>query len=456
MRPFRGSSVYWASLVGFALAVLLLPTRARADIILYDKDGWSFRTTGMIAAHYQLVLGPGCPKDPTDPMGIRLVADCGTATHPTGGDPPTSHGVLVGGKIFPTGAQDTTDNSLTLSRIRSGFIGTQIGFGAKRQINEDVYIDSLMAVNLNDISSNRNQNTQKEVDFREAWAALTTQGGTLKFGRMYSIFGSASAPVVLIAYQYGVGNPCLVSANTISCSSVGAGPLYAQFDAQLRYISPRLAGLELQFAVSDPVVGPGYTITPLPRFDGEINFDYSVNPDLRVRVIGQGVMSKVERVVQMPAVPARKESKTIWGAMGSAVLDAYGFSAGAGGWTGEGIGARTIFEIADGTNPLAYDASTGKLRKGRGLFGNVGYVYKGTGTGAAVGGGTFNMESNPEDKVPTSGKSVISQSREFHVTVTQKFDALTFIAEYMNWKNTWYWGEVQIINFMGVGANYEW
>src|ERR1051325_10630435 len=30
--------------------------RANADITLYDNDGWSFHTTGLVAAHYQLVL----------------------------------------------------------------------------------------------------------------------------------------------------------------------------------------------------------------------------------------------------------------------------------------------------------------------------------------------------------------------------------------------------------------
>src|SRR6187200_15432 len=111
MRPFRGSIVCGALALA---AALLSPTPARADINLYEKDGWGFRTTGLIAAHYQLVLGGACEVG-TDPMTPN--ANCG-------GDPPTTGGrVLVGGKIFPTGAQDTTDNSLTLSRVRSGFIG---------------------------------------------------------------------------------------------------------------------------------------------------------------------------------------------------------------------------------------------------------------------------------------------------------------------------------------------
>jgi len=67
------------------------------------------------------------------------------------GDPATTHGVLVGNKIEPIGAEDPRDNKLFLSRVRSGFIGTQIGFGVGRQISETVHVDSLLAVSLNDI-----------------------------------------------------------------------------------------------------------------------------------------------------------------------------------------------------------------------------------------------------------------------------------------------------------------
>jgi hypothetical protein len=420
MSRFRGPLAFWAA--ACAVAISTAAPSAQADINLYEKDGWGFRTSGMIGAHFQLAFGDG--------------------------DPSTTHGVLVGGKIFPVGAQDTRDNSLVVSRVRSGFIGTQIGFGVTRQINEDLHIDSLMAVSLNDISSNRGQTLPKEVDFREAWAALVSPYGSLKFGRMFSIFGSASAPVILIAYRYGVGNPCFISTTTIACASVGAGPLYAGFDAQMRYISPRLAGLELQFAVSDPVVAPDFKMTPLPRFDGELNFDYSFNEDTRVRVIGQGMTEEVGRLQG-----TTEQKERVWGVMGSAVVDAYGFSLGGGGWQGSGIGVRTVLESGDAANPLAYD-SDGKMRNFRGFFGNVAYDYHGT--ALAVGGGSVWVQSSARDIEPNGGRSVIAQSQEFHVVFTQKYDAITFVAEYMNWKNRWYWGEKQNVNFTGVGANFTW
>src|SRR5882672_10152133 len=193
--------------------------RANADVILYDNDGWSFHTTGLIAAHYQLVLGDADPN-------ARLT--------------------LAGGRILDEqSASDQRDNTITLSNIRTGFIGAQIGFGVNRKINENVHVESLLAISMNGINSNRGQNLQKDVDYREAWAQVVSPYGTLKFGRMFGIFGEGSAEVMVMAFKYGVGHPCKISVATISCGSSGAGPIYAGFDGAIRYISPRLAGFEL-------------------------------------------------------------------------------------------------------------------------------------------------------------------------------------------------------------------
>lgn len=422
MRRFRISSMDWAGIL--AIAILAAPTRARADLTLYDKDGWSFHTEGLVAAHFQLTKGDG--------------------------DPSTTHGVLVGGQILPQGANDTRDNTLTLSRVRSGFIGSQFGFGANRQISDTVHIESLLAVSLYDISSNRGQSLPKDVDFREAWAAVVSPYGTFKFGRMFSIFGSASAPVVLLAYKYAVGNPCTTSEATIACASVGAGPLYAGYDAQLRYITPRLGGFEFQVSVSDPVVGgPTYRMTPLPRFDGELNFEQSFNPQSKLRVIGQGVYEQLQRIDMNNALQKGNAA----GVIGSAVFDISGLSVGAGGWTGSGIGVRTFWEAPDPGNALAYD-STGELRIFRGYFGNVAYDYHGT--TLAAGGGIVYVRSSATDSDPTASVDVLSKQADYHVVLTQKIDALILTAEYTRWMSQWHFGETQNLTFAGVGANFAW
>ncbi|HEY0715924.1 MAG TPA: porin [Polyangia bacterium] len=420
MRRFRVASVSLSAAV--AAASISVPLRATADVTFHNKEGWKVYTAGLISAQYQLATGDG--------------------------DPPTTHGVLVGGKLLPGGARDTRDDSVTLSRIRSGFVGTQIGFGIVREISEETKVDAFMAVSLNDIGSNRGQTLPKGVDFREAWASLTGSFGSFKFGRMFSIFGSASAPIVLLAHQYGVGNPCYLNEATIACASVGAGPLYAGFDAQVRYHTPRMGGFELQVAISDPVVGPAFQITPQPRFDGEVNYDQEFGESSRLRLWGQGMTEEIRRVNGQELQVGR-----VWGAMGAGLANLGNFAIGGGGWTGAGIGVRQVMEIIDAANPLAYD-SEGTLRKFRGFFGNASYTLGST-TIAAGGGAAYVQPTSP-DIAETSSVNVLNQSIEMHVTLAHKFDQVIFTAEYMQWKNSWYFGEQQILNFAGAGANFVW
>src|SRR5580658_2198784 len=269
-----------------ACALTLFASGARADIVLYDKDGWGVYTRGQAAAFYQLSLGDADPSSATQQF--------------------------VGGVLSSTQEANPANNTLTLSRVRSGFVGSQIGFGVRRDISETVHVDSLMAVSLQDVSGGRTTGVPEGVDFREAWANIVTPYGSFKFGRMFSIFGSASAQVVLLAYRYGIGNPCTTGGAGIACGSVGAGPLYAAFNAEMRYITPRLAGFEAQLSVGDPVSGQdaNYTQTPLPRFDAEINYDKRFGENTRFRVITQGITQEIAR-----SNMGVEQTANIWGLM---------------------------------------------------------------------------------------------------------------------------------------------
>jgi hypothetical protein len=406
-------------------------SNARADIVFYEKDNWAVYTRGLIASHYQLALGDA--------------------------DPATLHGVLVGGKILPGGATDTKDQSLTLSRIRSGFVGTQLGVGVRRKLTDQVKVDSLVGINLADISSNRNQEINKSVDVREAWAAVETPAGTFKFGRQFMIFGSGSAPVVLISHKYATGNPCFVNFPTIACASVGAGPLYAGFDAQLRYETPRFAGLQFQVAVSDPWVGTGFQISPYPRADAELNFDQSFTETARLRVFAQGVWQTVQR----REIDNRMTTGTVLGAFGSAVLNVGGLAVGGGGWQCRGCGTRQVFEVGvDAANPLAYDNSEFKLRTARGFFGNAGYTI--AGYTIAGGAGAAYVRPNATDAPEALGQpqstrvSVLKQSTEYHATLTKQIDSIVLAVEYMKWNNKWHYGEKQDVTYTGLGASFVW
>jgi predicted porin len=422
------------------VAVALSPGHAKADVTLYDNDGWSFHTTGLIASHYQLITGD---------------AD--------------SNATLAGGRILDEGTasdvRDPTHPTVTLSNIRSGFIGTQIGFGVNRQISPTVHIESMLAISMNGINSNRGQNTQKDVDYREGWAAIVSPYGTLKFGRMFGVFGEGSAEVMMMAYQYGVGHPCVVSSATISCGSAGAGPLYAGFDSAIRYISPRIAGFQLTVSVADPVVGGTVKMSPVPRVDTELNFDQTFGP-LHLRLIGQTLFDRIESTTMGVAnagvvTLGTLKVDNVWGAMGTGIASIAGFTLGGGAWVGSGIGERVPFEQSDPSQPLSLD-NTGQLRNFRGFYGNAQYEL--ANNSVTVGGGELFVQPTAfDDSVQAANQELIDQY-EYHVTYHHKFDAIIVNVEYMHWHTDWH-ADTKIpdsdilkqdLNFMGAGINYVW
>jgi predicted porin len=443
MRRLRSLTSKLAPLAPLALlvAVVLSSGSARADVTLFDHDGWSFYTTGLVAAHYQLVTGD------EDPQG--------------GGKP------LAGGKILDeTTASDMRDGTITLSKIRSGFIGTQIGFGVNRQINQNAHVESLLSISMAGIDSNRGQNLQKGVDYREGWAALVTKWGTLKFGRMFGMFGEGAAEVMLMAWQYGVGHPCLINSSTISCGSSGAGPIYPGFDAAIRYISPRFFGVQLALSVADPNVGNGIQMSPQPRVDSELNFDQTFGP-VHLRLIGQTMFDQIAKssAPTMTDPGGTLTVDTIWGAMGTGIAsiklgDVGAVTVGGGGWTGKGVGERIPLEANDAANPIAFD-NTQVLRGFNGVYGNAQIEIMGN--SLTVGGGQLKITPTASDDT-AAFNLVLLKNAEYHVTYHYKWDAIVFNLEFMHWTSDWHADPTMLmmaaphqgLNFMGGGVNYVW
>jgi hypothetical protein len=416
------------------LVLAAAPRAARADVTLHDGGGWTVFTTGRAEAHYQLARGDG--------------------------DPHNLNNKLVGGQFQNTG-QDQ-NNQIFDSRIRSGFIGTQIGFGIIDQFTDSLQGKAFVSFWLDGIDSHKATPPQtKDVDAREAWGALAGRGGEFLFGRAFSIFGSASGYVNNYAYAYAVGNPCLLDVSTIACGSVGAGPLYAGYNAQLRYISPRLGVFLFQVSLEDPSSLPDYQITRYPRAEGELDVEVPLGVAGRFIVTGQGL---AQQLAKINATQNGTASTTAWGAMGVARLEIGGLRVGGGGWTGAGIGTHTPFQQEDQGKPLAHDLPGGmdaagnplpgdQLRNFRGFFGNVAFDYRGT--ALAVGGGAVNVEETLSDAL-TPSTSLLRQNTEYHAVLTYRLYAVVLSAEFMHWHSEWYRGEVQNIDFVGAGSVFVW
>jgi hypothetical protein len=425
-------SKFAAALVLSALS--MAPGVARADLILHDANGWQFFTRGRAEAHYQLIQGDG--------------------------DPHNLNNKLVGGQ-FQNTSQDE-NNKLVDSRIRSGFVGSQIGFGVNNQVSQTLEARAFVSVWLNGVDSHKGTPPyNKDIDLREGWGSVTGRFGTFLFGRAFSIFASASGEVNSYAFEYGVGNPCLADVSTIACGSVGAGPIYAGYNAQFRYMTPRLGGFEIQASIEDPSSLPDYQITRLPRVEGEINYERQFLRDGKFVVKGQGMAQQLGKV---NTTRDGTVSTTAWGAMGVARLEVAGFRLGGGVWTGKGIGTHVPFQQDDQGKPLAHDLPGGmdangvnlpgdQLRMFRGFFGNV--VYDFHGTALAAGGGGATVQETLSDATTVS-TSLLRQNLEFHAVLTHRIHSIVLSAELMHWKSEWYRGETQTINFIGGGSTIVW
>jgi hypothetical protein len=421
--------------------VWLSAARANATVTLFDKDGWTFQTTGLVQSNYQLIKGDA------DPLG--------------GGKN------LIGGRILDESTaadQRTIPATDTISNIRSGFIGTQIGFGLTRQISPTLRVESFLAASVNGINSNRGQDTAapKGVDYREAWAQVVGNFGTVKFGRMFGLFADSSAAIQMMAWKYGVGHPCVVDSSTISCGSSGAGPIYPGFDAAFRYMTPRLAGFQLRISVADPNVGNIAKMSPFPRVDTDVNFDQAFGM-ARVRVWAQTMWNRISSSTPPPM--ASLKTLTVWGVMGTALLDIGPVSLGGGAWYGPGVGERIPLEAADPAFPIAWD-STGVLRQFLGVYGNL-QVNFGV-NAVTLGGGELAVKLTDNDLSMNTATLTLKDQYEGHLVFNHRFaDALVLNLEYMYWHTDWqddpsmlttpgYEHFKQTINFIGGGLSYVW
>src|SRR5262249_12307029 len=125
-------------------ALLLTSRRASADLTLLEKDGWTFFTDGRINTFFSAAARDDFP-DPTPQLNV----DPGTGmrlTHP----PLLGNHSLVGsgGQYFTAGFPNDQGfrGDYLGTRVRSGFLGSIIAFGMKKQVTEWTTVKSYMSL----------------------------------------------------------------------------------------------------------------------------------------------------------------------------------------------------------------------------------------------------------------------------------------------------------------------
>ncbi len=465
----QNSQVRGALLCCVTLGACLVGNRpAVADVTLMEKDGWTFFTAGRVNVFGSVGIGDDFPQA-TPNTNVDAM-----------GNPGPSHLVLGDGNPFTAGFssfQGNAQGKYFATRFRSGFVGSILSFGIKRQVTETTTVTGLISLwgTAEAYSRSRaldyGQNATKGFDVREGFLVLEGPWGRAGFGHQSGIFGGITTEIdYLYAHAYGLGLPC-VDIYYATCGHVGTGALSPGFAPGFVYTTPDVNGAKLKIGFYDPqrLLG-AWERVPYPRLEGALTYERRLSPGLLFKLEGEGMYQSVRQL-------GGTDESSVWGVAGGGRLEAGPFRLGLSVFRGRGLGAYVALQNAPSTFTNDPDGNRA-LRTFTGLYGQTAVV-----SGPwqfSLGLGRVIDDQLPIDKIDSSTSELKYQTGasaviNYHVTSNLVFDI-----DYFYFRTDW-WGapnsinvtdmngnttvqilpgyltpEKQIISFLNIGATFHW
>jgi len=251
---------------------------------------------------------------------------------------------------------------------------------------------------------------------------------------------------------------------------VGYGVIFAGFNPQITYNTPKFEGLQLSIGLFDPVNAPGkFERTPLPRVEGEITYDKEFpmgDVKNNVHVFINGMTQKLSEQGNPdtpPRMPFSPRSVNPWGVNLGAWAEIFHVRAGFSMFQGKGLGMNNTLE----NTPIVFDSES-EPRKFDGYYGVLGLNFNPVSVNLGYGITRVFATNYTECTHPAPCKS------DFYLAATQKFDPIKTQAafsagvnyafsehlvaalEYFHADHTWYFGDKQKMNFVNTGLTVLW
>ncbi len=327
-KKLRGAIALFA-----AVGPLTLASAARAEVKLVEADGWTVSTDGRVNGFVSHVWGDNRPKG----LDLNWVAF----------------------NESTEAAQADAAGKLRRTRIRSGYVPSNIGFNISKQAHKQLRLLARIEIGM--------QITTREpsavgdstwLEPRDAYLDLSGNWGALRVGRAFALFARGNLFMNYeLGHAYGLGFPC--SYETIfggACGHVGFGTIYPDHRAQISYSTPKLGDVVTVTAgIFDPRTLPtkGFVQTPLPRVEGEAVADYHWAKGWGVKAWVNGLWQSVGTSANIPdpvtAVETRQDFTLTATAVGGGVQGDFGpIQLGATGHTGKGLDGFSVFTF----NPI--------------------------------------------------------------------------------------------------------
>ncbi len=341
----------WVSkrLVGaLALTALALgdPSLAQAEVKIAESGGWALSTDGRVNAFVSHVFGEPRPNGLT---GLPW----------------------VGFNESNSSGQVNVDNKLRKTRVRSGYVPSTLALNLKRQMLTDLKVAARVELGFqitNVAPSDIADPTW--MDPRSVYLDLSGSWGSVRAGRDISLFSRGNLFMNYeLGHAYGLGFPCAYEKMFGgACGHVGFGVLWPDFRAQISYTTPSIADiLSITFGVFDPRTVPtaSWDQTPLPRFEGEANANYSWQKGWGVKAWANGFHQRIGTTADvdpdmdpMTMNSVRQDFTQDAYGVGGGVVAALGpVKVGGSGYMGKGMDGFTVFSF----NPI-YLGQSSKLK----------------------------------------------------------------------------------------------
>lgn len=421
------------SVASLACVAAALPlSSARAEMTLYEKDGWTLKHDGLAQGFYTLTRGDA---------GIKG----GTAA-------PVAIG--WGGWDNPGG---NADGQFLNSRFRSGWTGSRFNWVASHQVSENTTMSAVLGIALAISTDNGPTRTNNNWDIRNAFIKIENKRwGELYIGRHVGLYtlGSIISTINSTSAALGYGHGCSTSGDGLGCYTSGYGVRFPGFWSGVQYQTPDLAGLRVKVAALDPVIAGAdtagaatpvvglstpYVRRPLPMFQLLARYEGVFGP--------LKLIPYVNGWTQTVGQAGTNSTLTPWGFGGGAEVHVGGLRVGGGGSFESGTGfygpLYTGTSVIDGV---------GQLRKGNSFFGHALYSFGGV-VDLNAGYGQANITRTANDE--TLMLNVQTMQSNIYSGIQYHWDKhLTFVAELSFLRHEWVAGNTQNVQIFNLGSSF--
>jgi hypothetical protein len=422
------------------LTVVFFPRSAHAEKVLVKGDGWEVYTDGRVGAFLNWVVGDGAP------VANRMI------TLPDGTVVPE----VINGGTWPVTAENTSETSqgsVNMMRVRSGFIGNLLGVGVRSDISPWIKASAYVQMWSYIESDNRNKAFPNPADIRQGYGKLEGPWGSFLAGRTRTLFSRGATDInVMYAHRWGVGFPNAIDAKGPTQGMVGFGVLGSGFAAGFIYGSPVLAGFQLNVGIFDPVAlsAGGWSRTKLARPEAELTYERAFGDIGKIVLFANGAYQKVYKpgycVASATSGPC-DETAAGFGYGGR--LELGPVRLGVAGHYGKGLGLSYALE-----NSYAAMDSLNNLRTFDGYYAQSQVVLDKFDLFA--GWGITRVFLTTLDKNQPQYSNIKYQTGINGGVVYNLSPNLHFNLEYFRAQGKWWLGEQQVLNSFSTGMTVNW